>query len=597
MITIQIKKSQFNKDAEESMYVSFAYNLDKVNRLKNGLKKRYYIGDEKSWEVPIEEINQILTMFPDDEIKILADKVETVSITKPAKPAKMVKTFNKVKPENFQYKTTPFDYQIDSFNYALEHEKFLLGDEQGLGKTKQAIDIAVAKKGQFKHVLIVCGVNSLKYNWMSEIKIHSNESGRMLGSHYSIKKGFEGKIIQGSTQDILDDLQMLEDVDDYFLITNIENLRDVPKKEKGTKKVRTLSKQEQLKEDVLCELEKLIADGVIGMVIVDEIHKCKNAASQQGKALKRLSSFYKMALTGTPLMNKPSDLYVPLNWLGVDKNSYYMFQKRYVEFGGYSGKEIVGYKHTDELRSKLESVMLRRKKAEVLNLPPKIRQVDYVEMTDGQKKIYKEVRDMIVKNLDKIALSDNPLAELLRLRQVTGYTGLLSSSIQESAKLDRMEDIIEELVENGQKAIVFSNWEEMTKVARERLAKYNPAYITGSVDNATRDVEKIRFQNDPNCKVIIGTIGAMGTGLTLTAANTVIFLDKPWNPANTEQAEDRAHRIGTTGTVNIVTLVCKDTIDERIEEILATKGDIFVALVDGKMDKIRKFELLERLIV
>jgi SNF2 family DNA or RNA helicase len=291
------------------------------------------------------------------------------------------------------------------------------------------------------------------------------------------------------------------------------------------------------------------------------------------------------------------DLYVPLNWFGMDNNTYYQFEKRYAVKGGYGGHQIVGYQNTQELRDKLEKVMLRRKKVDVLDLPPKLRQTDVVEMTDGQKKLYKEVKAMISENLTEISLDPNPLSALLRLRQVTGYTGILSDKIQESAKLDRMEDIIEELVESGQKAIVFSNWSEMTRIAKARLEKYNPAYITGEVkDMQDRENEVERFQKDPKCKVIIGTIGAMGTGLTLTAANTVIFLDKPWNPANTEQAEDRAHRIGTTGTVNIITLVCEGTIDEHIEEILAEKGDIFDALIDGHMEKMSKYELLERLI-
>ena len=94
--------------------------------------------------------------------------------------------------------------------------------------------------------------------------------------------------------------------------------------------------------------------------------------------------------------------------------------------------------------------------------------------------------------------------------------------------------------------------------------------------------------NDPKCKCIIGTIGAMGTGLTLTAASTVIFLDSPWNRANKEQAEDRAHRIGTKSTVNIITIVCKDTIDERIEELVYKKGLMADALVDGRITEGRE---------
>lgn len=589
MITIQVKESKYVKGADESMFVSFPYSMEKVNMIKS-LQKRFFIGDEKAWEIPLEFINEVVSLFADEEIQIKANQMETK--VKVASPAPVTPKFEqKADISGFKFKTNPFGHQVEAMQYAVNNPKFLLGDEQGLGKTKQAIDIAVSRKGQFKNVLIVCGVNSLKYNWVREIKIHSDESGRILGTQIDKK----GKVKEGSNADKLEDLKNIQNIKDYFIVTNIETLRDVPKKNKdGSKK--KLNKQEQLQEDILCEVEKQIANGTIGMVIVDEIHKCKNAQSQQGRAIKRLNSFYKMALTGTPLMNKPLDLYVPLNWLGMDNNSYYMFQKRYAVFGGYGGHEIVGYQNTDELRKKLEKVMLRRKKADVLDLPPKIRQTEYVEMTDGQKKLYSEIRDMITKNLKEISLSPNPLSELLRLRQVTGHTSIVSDSIQESAKFDRMEEIIEELAENNQKIIVFSNWEEMTKIAKAKLAQYNPAYITGSVNNEQRDKEVQRFQKDPSCKVIIGTIGAMGTGLTLTAANTVIFLDKPWNPANTEQAEDRAHRIGTTGTVNIITLVCEGTIDERIEDILEEKGDIFDAMIDGKMEKMSKYEVLERLI-
>ena len=138
---------------------------------------------------------------------------------------------------------------------------------------------------------------------------------------------------------------------------------------------------------------------------------------------------------------------------------------------------------------------------------------------------------------------------------------ILSSQIKESAKLDRLEEIVEELVENGEKAIIFSNWTDMTGPTMERLRRFNPAIITGETKD--RKEQQERFMTDSRCKVIIGTIGAMGTGLTLTAASTVIFLDSPWNRANKEQAEDRAHRIGTTSNVNIITLVRKDTLTKE----------------------------------
>jgi SNF2 family DNA or RNA helicase len=244
--------------------------------------------------------------------------------------------------------------------------------------------------------------------------------------------------------------------------------------------------------------------------------------------------------------------------------------------------------------------MLRRKKSEVLNLPPKIRQTQYVQMSAKQRKLYAEIKGQIEQNLAEIALNPNPLAQLTRLRQVTSHPLLVSSQftdIEDNAKMSRMYDLVDELASNGQKAIIFSNWTEVTSFARNMLAEFNPAYITGeNADPNYRQAEKDRFQNDPDCKVIIGTIGAMGTGLTLTAASTVIFLDRPWTMAAVEQAEDRAHRIGTTGTVNIITLACENSIDDRIEQILADKADIFDALIDGQMHKMARYEMLERLI-
>ena len=231
----------------------------------------------------------------------------------------------------------------------------------------------------------------------------------------------------------------------------------------------------------------------------------------------------------------------------------------------------------------MDNIMLRRLKTEVLDLPEKIRKIEYVDMTPKQNQIYKEVYAGVMSNLQKIKFSNNPLSMMIRLRQATGWTGILSNTVQESAKMERMIELVSEIVTSGQKAIIFSNWESMTEVAREKLKSYNPAYITGATKADERMKEVERFQNDDKCKVIIGTIGAMGTGLTLTAAQNVIFLDSPWNMALKAQAEDRAHRIGTKGTVSVITLCCRDTIDERIEELVEKKGQIADALVDGKI--------------
>lgn len=553
MISIQIKEAQ-KVNGDLSAFISFPYDTELVGLMRKQ-SSRFWHAANKEWEVPANKLLQIINSVKDKEITITGDYKTLVP--------KEVKI-----PEGFNFKTNPFNHQIEGFEFGLKHDRFLLGDEQGLGKTKQVIDIAVAKKLSkgYKHCLIICGVNGLKWNWKSEIDTHSNETAHILGTKINSK----GKEVIGSSKDKLADLNKLPK--DYFLITNIESLRD---------------------QDILKKVKELTQNGQIEMVAIDEIHKCKNPSSQQGKAILQVNPETRIAMTGTPLMNTPLDLYIVLKWLGFEKHSFYQFKKHYCIMGGYGGYEVVGYKNLGELQSNLESLMLRRLKKDALDLPEKLHSIEYVEMSSKQAKVYNEVKQEIKEQIDKIKVSNNPLAQLIRLRQATGFTGILSSQIKESAKLDRLEEIVEELVENGEKAIIFSNWTDMTRPAMERLRRFNPAIITGETKD--RKAQQERFMTDSRCKVIIGTIGAMGTGLTLTAASTVIFLDSPWNRANKEQAEDRAHRIGTASNVNIITLVCKDTIDERIEELIYRKGAMADALVDGKVD-LNKSEIIDYLL-
>lgn len=436
--------------------------------------------------------------------------------------------------------------------------------------TKQIIDLVgcLEKTDTINKVLIVCGVNSLKYNWQSEIGIHSNEKGWVLGTRF---RKTTGKAYEGSTKDKLADLDNLPDC--RYLITNIESLRV------GAEKISKTKYHFPIAE----KLQRLCNNGTISMIAFDECHKSKDPTSLQSRAMLKVTAKYMVAMSGTPLMNNPLDLYFPIHWLGYESHSFYQFKQHYCTLGGWGGSQVVGYKNLEEIRAMMNNIMLRRLKSEVLDLPEKIRKIEYVDMTSKQNQIYKEVYNGVMSDLQKIKFSNNPLSMMIRLRQATGWTGILSQTIQESAKMDRMIELIEEISASGQKAIVFSNWESMTEVAREKLKSYNPAYITGNTKADERMKEVDRFQNDSNCKVIIGTIGAMGTGLTLTAAQNVIFLDSPWNMALKAQAEDRAHRIGTKGTVNIITLVCKNTIDERIEELVEKKGQIADALVDGKI--------------
>lgn len=555
IIKIDIRQSvRANGDA--SIFVSFGYDQKIVDVIRS-FPSRYWNKDTKEWELPVGKMPEILARLPEFEFDITGDfQDETIK-------AEM--------PEGFKFKTKPFQHQIEGFNYGLQNRKWLLGDEQGLGKTKQVIDIAVAKKLAYgyKHCLIICGVNGLKWNWRNEIATHSDERAWILG-----QRAKNGKITIGSNESKLSDLRALDKISEYFIITNVESLRNA---------------------QITSEIVRLCKDGSIGMVAADEVHKMKNPSSQQGKAFLKIQADTMIAMTGTPLMNTPLDLYIIMKWLGFEKHSFYAFKNHYCEMGGYGGYQIVGYKNMDELQESLNSIMLRRLKEDVLDLPEKTYVDEYVDMTPKQKQIYFEVTNEIRANIDQIKMANNPLAELIRMRQATGYTGILSSTIQESAKLDRMEEIVEDARENGKQIVIFSNWTQMTDAIYERLhKKYALSVITGETKDELRQHNVKEFQ-EGRSKVIIGTIGAMGTGLTLTAGTVEIFMDEPWNRANKEQAEDRCHRVGTTENVTIYTLMCKDTIDERIHDIVMKKGEMSDAIVDGKIVADKK-ELLNYLI-
>jgi SNF2 family DNA or RNA helicase len=304
-----------------------------------------------------------------------------------------------------------------------------------------------------------------------------------------------------------------------------------------------------------------------------------------------LKPYYRVAISGTPIQNKVEDAYSVLKWLDVEKASLYWFKKQYCIYGGYGGHQLQGVQNMDKLREKIAGCSLRRLKKDCLGLPPKVRKVEYVNNYPSQQKLYNEIRAEIRSNLKELLqkMKLNPLTLLLRLRQVNGAPEILSDTVTDSAKMDRLEELVEEIIQTEGKVIVYSNWEEMLIPAARRLKQYNPLLYTGRLDMTTRQEYVNKFQTDPNTKVMLGTIKAMGTGITLTAAQNVIFLDRPWNPAWVEQAEDRTHRIGTTGTVTVSSLISKDTVDDRVEELIATKEDFSKALIDGEMERLDKY--------
>ena len=553
MILIDIRKSNKLKDSEYSAFIKFDYNSKIVDAIRE-LPFRYYNPSETEWEVPTNKVEYLINKLKGFDIKICGkltifeDKNTNIGL-----------------PEGFEFKTKPFSHQLEGVEYGLKYDRWFLGDEQGLGKTKQVIDIAVARKVMYgyRFCLIVCGVNTLKWNWVNEIHTHSKEDAYILGQR---RKGTKIRI--GSTKDKLEDLKLMYDIKEphpYFIITNVESFRD---------------------KNIADTISDLCKKGIIGMCAADEMHKMKNPTAQQTKGFLKCLPYCRIGMTGTPLMNSPMDLYVILKWLGYESHAFYSFKQHYCVMGGYGGYEIVGYKNLDQLTAQVREIMLRRLKSEVLDLPEKIYVDDIVEMDGKQAVMYKEVEaglkaDYINGDIDLT----NPLSALIRLRQTTGYPGILSDEITESAKLDRMEELVENCTSNDEKVIIFSNWTQMTDAICNKLKSsgHNVGVITGETPDSSRQEIVDVFQNSSDLSVLVGTIGAMGTGLTLTAATTVIFVDEPWNKALFDQAVDRAHRIGQKNNITIYSIMCKDTIDERIHNLIYKKGAMSDAIIDGKV--------------
>lgn len=543
MITVQ--KLEKGTYFDNAFKLSFRYDPTSVAKVKE-LAERRYLPEERAWEIPAHELPALIEKVGLNNISSNEEIVQALQ-SKEVEDKRQAtqERLKDIKPViDFDFKTSPLPHQIEAFNTGLEKNSLLLGDEQGLGKTKESIDIAVARKHELVKCLIVCGVNSVKYNWEKEIKIHSNEGSVM---------------VDGKTMDIrVSQLNEWYKSSSYFGIINIESLRN---------------------DKIQDALYLGIKDGYIGAIIVDEIHKAKNGSSQQGKALRILKAPVKIGLSGTP-MNKAEDLWNILTWLGVEKRSFYSFRNAYCVMGGYGGYKVVGHKNLDSLNAELNTVMLRRKKDEVLDLPPKLYSTEYVELTTAQRKLYRDIKNGILQDMENILTSVNPLSCTLRLRQLTSGNPNIT---EDNPKLDRIKEMLEdEIIPNGYKAIIFSQWSTIAKDLGTELQEYQPIVITGDVKPEDRQKMVDTFQTNPHCKIAIGTIGAMGTGLTLNKASYVFFMDKAWNSGDNAQAEDRAHRIGTVGAVNVISMVAKGTIDEAVEDLLLENKDLFEKIVDGK---------------
>lgn len=527
-----------------SLFLSFDYNEEIINAIKQIADVYLFNKKTKEWEIPVTYLSKLLdnlNAFDAIDISLYPAKESS------SKPVKTLLT----------YKLKPFKHQLEAIEFGLQHPRFLLLDDMGLGKTASIIHIAEERKarGQIKHCLIVCGIATLRGNWRKEIKLHSDESFRIIGEKINTKGNATYTTIRERTA------ELLNPIDEFFLIVNIETLRS---------------------EEFIDAIN--YGPNEIGMIVVDEIHRANNTKSQQGHNLLKLTSPYEIGATGTLLTSAPINAYLPLKWLGVDKSNLTNYKRQYCEFGGFGGHEIIGYKNLEILKDEIDSNSLRRTKDILPDLPEKTIIKELVTLSDEHRKFYNDVKKGVKEECDKINLNTSNLLSLVtRLRQATACPQILTTSNIRSSKLDRCVELAEDLISKGEKVVVFSTFKESVKYLAEYLKEYDPLICTGDSSEVDISNNVDLFQKDPSKKLIIATHQKMGTGITLNAASYMIFIDTPFNASEFNQSCDRIYRIGTKRPVFIYSLVCEGTIDERVAQIISKKQAISDYIIDDRL--------------
>ena len=442
-----------------------------------------------------------------------------------------------------------YPYQQEAVERMLASESFLLADEMGLGKTVSSL-WEIRERGRTQgvnRVLIVCPKSVISV-WQDHIAWLLPKAERFGSVREMLAMGFSTHI--------------------QFVVTNYEQVR--------------INNSAYM---------KVFWDYVIS----DEAHYLKNRKALRTRATKRLRAKYKRALSGTPMVNRPDELWSILNWLYPSRFKsywrYFEYFVRYVQLVGPHGsyKKIIGPKNVDELKEILAPFMLRRLKRDVLKeLPEKYYTHLRVQMSPQQRRAYEEMRKeslaWVGSHEDEPVPAPMVVARLTRLRQfAAAYAyrddeGNMRMS-EPSCKLDALMELLEDTEEP---IVVYSQFKQMIKMAEVRLAKAKIPYVslTGDTANTERGPLVERFQSG-KARVFLGTTKAGGVGITLHRASTVVFLDRSWSPADNLQAEDRLHRIGQKNAVQVIIIQSDAKVDQDVEKKLELKWSWIKMLLGG----------------
>ena len=437
-------------------------------------------------------------------------------------------------------------YQKSGFEWLcfLKDGRFggLLADDMGLGKTIQALAFLQREKeaGSAGPCLIVCPT-SVVFNWENEIR--------------KFTPGL--RVMKHAGQERLRTTAAFRDTD-LVLTTYGVLLRDI----------------------------SLFRQFAFQCVILDESQKIKNPATLSSRAVRLLSAKHRLALTGTPVENRSVELWSQFAFLNPGMLGPLRGFRR--QFASAVDRDPEG--ETSALLRKLVHPFILRRTKDVVakELPPKVELTTFCPMTVPQEKLYRKWKDayrgLILQRIEEQGIQKSRmlvLEGLLRLRQIACHPRLVGEARHASEKFESLKEILGDILSEGHKVLIFSQFVEMLKIIREHLVaeKIGHAYLDGKTRDREREVRE--FQSRPDLGVFLISLRAGGTGINLTAADYVILYDPWWNPAVETQAVDRAHRIGQNRKVFVYKMVTKGTVEEQVLDLQEKKKKIVSMLIAG----------------
>jgi SNF2 family DNA or RNA helicase len=462
---------------------------------------------------------------------------------------------------NYKFKTKPYAHQITALEKSWNKETFAYFMEMGTGKTKVLLDNAAMlyDKGKINGILIVAPKGVIK-TW------HEQEIPTHLPDHIESMTILWQANITKKQQEKLD-LLFKSEVSLHILIMNVEAF--------STDKGKTFADKFLNCHDTL--------------MVIDESTTIKTPTAKRTKSIILLSqkAKYRRIMTGSPVTKNPLDLFSQCQFLDpwlLDFTSYYAFRNRYAEMRtiNISGRQVQvvnGFKNLAELSDQLKGFSYRVLKEDCLDLPDKIYMKRNIKLSPDQLKVYDQMKREALATLNgKQVTTVNVLTQLMRLHQITCGHFTADDGSTQPLPNQRITELMDVLDEIEGKAIIWAHYQyDILAIIKEIVKVHGPESVVdyyGLTPSDERQDNIRKFQSDPKCRFLIGTPSTGGYGITLTAANTVIYYSNGYDLEKRLQSEDRAHRIGQKKSVTYVDIMAENTVDEKIVKSLRKKINI-----------------------